>query len=354
MRVLVVFGGRSGEHEVSVVSSRAVVDALEHLGHEPLTVGITRGGRWTRCDPRAVAAVPEDGPPYTIGADALGPHGTDVAFPVLHGPYGEDGCIQGLFELADVPYVGSGVEGSAIGMNKVVHKRLFAAAGLPVVELVAFTRADWTARADELTRAAEKLGFPCYAKPAHLGSSVGISKVGAPGEIAAAVERALVHDDLVLIEASGGSRELEVGVIEDASGGVDVSCVGEIAVEGGFYDYRAKYGDSGATTLIVPAGVGDALADEIRSCAERAFRVSGAAGYARVDFFHDDAGGLVLNEINTAPGLTPVSMFPRVWAASGAGFPAVVARLLDHALARHRRKAALESARAAAHAGEIA
>ncbi len=350
MRVLVLFGGRSGEHEVSVISARSVVQALLKLGHDIVGVGISRQGRWIRALPDEGDRIPETGETYVLQADPQVFKDVDVAFPVLHGPYGEDGSLQGLFELADLAYVGAGVEGSAIGMNKVTHKRLFSEAGLPVIDFVAFDRDEWAASARDITQAVDKLGYPCFAKPARLGSSVGISKVMEPVELTEAIERALLHDDDVLVEAQGYSRELEVGVLGDPP---EVSVVGEVVPDGDFYDYRAKYlGDW--TELVIPADVPESVERSIKEYAVRAFRASRCAGLARVDFFLDPATeALIVNEINSVPGLTPKSMFPRVWEASGKPFDQVVATLLEHAVKRHERKALLESARAAAHEREI-
>jgi D-alanine-D-alanine ligase len=346
MRVLVVFGGRSGEHEVSVISARTVVRALGELGHDAVTVGVTREGRW-------VSASPDDGDrvvggaAYAVSTDPLATWDVDVVFPVVHGPHGEDGSLQGLFELADVPYVGAGIEGSAIGLNKVTHKRLFVDAGLPVVDFVAFSRDEWPGSiADNV----DKLGYPCFAKPVRLGSSVGISKIHHRGELDDAVARALRHDDDVIIEAQGYARELEVGVLGDPP---RVSPVGEVVPDGEFYDYRAKYlGDW--TELNIPADVPSSVERAVHDLALRAFRAARCEGFARVDFFLDPATeALLVNEINTVPGLTPNSMFPRVWEAAGKSFTDVVSELLDHALARHRRKRALEASRAAAHDDEV-
>jgi D-alanine-D-alanine ligase len=346
VRVLVLFGGRSGEHEVSVISARAVVGALGELGHDAVTVGITRDGRWVLTRPEERDRV-GDGEPYVLAADPHAPRDVDVVFPVLHGPHGEDGSLQGLFELADVAYVGAGVEGSAIGINKITHKRLFVEAGLPVVDFVAFSRRDWPG---EVADAIDKLGYPCFAKPARLGSSVGISMVHDRGELARAVERALRHDDDVIVEAQGYARELEVGVLGDPA---EASMVGEVVPDGEFYDYRAKYlGDW--TELRIPADVPPPVERAVHDLALRAFAAARCEGFARVDFFLDSATeGLLVNEINTVPGLTPTSMFPRLWEASGKSLPEVVRALLDHALARHERKRALEASRAAAHDEEI-
>lgn len=351
MRVLVVFGGRSGEHEVSVLSARAVVEALVSLGHESTTAGITRAGRWVSCDPRKGDRVAEDAPPFDLAPHAGGRRDIDVVFPVVHGPHGEDGSLQGLFELADLPYIGAGVEGSVIGINKWLQKTLFEAAGLPVVRFVGVTRQAWEHDAASWVESiSERVGYPSFAKPVRLGSSVGISKVHDAGELPAAVERALLHDDEVLIEAQGYARELEVGVLGEPP---ETSVVGEVVPDGEFYDYRAKYLGEW-TELRIPADVPSSVAERVHDLAVEAFRGARCEGFARVDFFFDPANeDLILNEINTIPGVTPMSMFPRVWEASGRPFTEVVSILLDHAVTRHERKMKLESARAEAHDAEV-
>jgi D-alanine-D-alanine ligase len=352
MRVLVLFGGRSGEHEVSVMSARTVVDALEELGHHSVTVGITREGRWVKWHPHAADRVLEGGEEYWLEMDPQAAKDVDVVFPVFHGPFGEDGSLQGLFELIDLPYVGSGVEGSAIGLNKWVHRKLFEQAGLPVVETLAFARSAWESDRERwVTAIAKDIGSPCFVKPAHLGSSVGISKADKIDEVDRAMDRAFQHDDLVLVEALGGPRELEVGVLEDSPPSVSVP--GEAIPAGEFYDYESKYRSDG-TALRIPADIPSEVSDRLRDFAIRAFGCARCEGFARVDFFWDPGKDrLVVNEINTIPGLTRTSMFPKLWEASGRPFPDVVQHLLDHAIARHERKAKLEAAREAAHDEEI-
>jgi D-alanine-D-alanine ligase len=352
MRVLVLFGGRSGEHEVSVQSARSVVDALDLLGHTIVPVGISREGRWVKWHPYAADRVGDDGDAYHLRPTPQSRKNVDVVFPVFHGPFGEDGSLQGLFELADLPYVGAGIEGSAIGLNKWVHRRLFHEAGIPVVETRAFARDAWDMdRARWIGQIAAELGFPCFVKPVHLGSSVGISRVARREQIASAMERAFQHDDLVLVEAFGGSRELEVGVLDGTP--PVVSLVGEAKPSGEFYDYRSKY-QSDATDLQIPADVPDGVAARIRDLAIRAFGCARCEGLARVDFFWEPSSDrLLVNEINTIPGMTKSSMFPKVWEASDRPFSEVVQHLLDHAIERHERKAKLEAARAAAHDDEI-
>jgi D-alanine-D-alanine ligase len=350
MRVLVLFGGRSGEHEVSVWSARTVVDALETLGHITVTVGITRDGRWVRWHPHAGDHVLDEGERFTFSPDPSIRRDIDAVFPVFHGPFGEDGSLQGLFELADLPYVGSGVEGSAIGLNKWVHRSLYREAGIPVVETLAFSRHAWGTNPANWVSSISELGFPSFVKPAHLGSSVGVSRVASRGDISPAMDRAFLHDDLVLVEAFGGSREIEVGVIDGDP--PLVSLPGEIVTAGEFYDYDSKY-LTHDTELRLPADVSQAVYDRIVDLALKAFGVARAEGFARIDFFYEPSTDkLVVNEINTIPGMTPSSMFPKVWEASGVSFPDVVQRLLDHAVWRHERKLTLEAARVAAHATE--
>ena len=352
MRVLVAFGGRSGEHEVSVRSARSIVDALATLGHDAITVGISRSGRWTHAHPHDGDRVAEDGTPFVFPVDPHSPKDFDVVFPVFHGPFGEDGSLQGLFELADIAYVGAGVEGSAIGLNKWVHRRLFADAGIPVVNTLAFLRDAWDDDRPRWTAAVrDEIGFPCFVKPAHLGSSVGISRVTSEAELGGAMERAFQHDDLVLVEAFGGKREIEVGVIDGTP--PNVSVVGEVMPAGDFYDYDSKYLTTD-TDLQIPAPIPEEIRTSLVDLAIRAFGVARCEGFARIDFFYDDASGaLRVNEINTIPGMTTSSMFPKVWEASGVPFSEVVQRLLDHAIERQERKAKLEAAREAAHDGEV-
>jgi D-alanine-D-alanine ligase len=352
VRVLVLFGGRSGEHEVSVQSARSVVDALDLLGHSVVSVGITRDGRWVRWHPHAAERVVDGGAPYVLRPTPQSRKDVDVAFPVLHGPFGEDGALQGLFELADLPYVGSGIEGSSIGLNKWVHRRLFADAGLAVVDSLAFAREAWDAdRGGWAALVGERLGFPCFTKPAHLGSSVGISRVADAGALSAAMDRAFLHDDTVVVEAFGGPREIEVGVLDGSP--PHVSVPGEVVPAGDFYDYDSKY-LTADTELRIPAELPDDVKRRVVDNAIRAFGVARAEGFARVDFFYDpETDDLRVNEINTIPGLTTTSMFPKLWHESGVAFHEVVQQLLDHAIARHRRKTRLEAARAAAHAGEV-
>jgi D-alanine-D-alanine ligase len=316
------------------------------------TVGITRDGRWVRWHPHAADRVLEGGQRYLLLPDPHAAKDVDVAFPVFHGPFGEDGSLQGLFELADLPYVGAGVEGSAIGLNKWVHRKLFREAGLPVVETRAFSQLAWEGdRAKWITTVADDLGFPCFVKPAHLGSSVGISRVADADHLDGAMERAFRHDELVLVEAAGGSRELEIGVLDATP--LMLSVVGEVVPAGEFYDYGAKYLTSD-TDLRIPADIPSEVELRLREFAMKAFGLARCEGLARIDFFWEPSSDrLLVNEINTIPGLTDVSMFPKVWEASGVRFREVVQHLLYHAIERHERKAKLEAARIDAHDDEI-
>ncbi len=357
-RVAVVFGGRSSEHSVSCVSAGSVLRALDPARYDVLPVGIARDGRWVlastapgrleiaagrlpEVDPCAVDVVlagdssrqltvlAPGQPPQALGA-------IDVVFPVLHGPYGEDGTLQGLLEMAGVPYVGSGVFASAAAMDKGHMKALLANAGLPIGRYELITPRQWrSARAETLDRLAT-LGFPMFVKPARAGSSMGVSRVSDLEALADAVEMAREHDPRVVVEAAVPGRELECGVLESLTGGPpETSVVGEIRVTGGqaFYDFEAKYLDD-ATELDVPADLPEPLSRQVRQMAATAFEALGCEGLARVDFFLRPDGSVLVNEVNTMPGFTPVSMFPLLWSASGLDYPALVTRLVDTALAR--------------------
>jgi D-alanine-D-alanine ligase len=343
VRVMVVFGGRSGEHEVSLASARAIMVALEGR-HEVFPVGITRSGRWISSgDPmrelesRSKEITDGSGLPARteekLPAAALG--SVDVVFPVLHGPYGEDGTIQGMLELAGIPYVGSGVLASAVGMDKLTMKKIFAHHGLPQVEWLGLTRKEWEEDGKNWIRHIEtSLGFPCFVKPANLGSSVGINKAEDAGELRAALAEAAAFDRRLIAEAGVDAREIEVSVLGNEE--AEVSVPGEIVVKKNeFYDYEAKYSEDGME-LIVPAAVPDEVTAEIRRIARRAFEAIDAAGMARVDYFLERGSGrLLLNEINTIPGFTPTSVYSRLWAASGLSYEELLDRLIRLALERH-------------------
>jgi D-alanine-D-alanine ligase len=335
-RILLFFGGQSAEHEVSCVSAVAAVEALESKGHTLVPVGIAKDGGWhladtgelpfTAAGPEVVLEVPEG---RLIGPD--GPIAVDVAFPVLHGPYGEDGTIQGMFEMAGLPYVGAGVLGSAAAMDKDFAKRLFREAGLPVAEAEITTRAAVdTDRDAAIAALGETLGYPVFVKPANMGSSVGITCAGNAAELAEALDLALEYDSKVVVEVPVPGREIEVAVLE----GPRASVPGEIIVADGWYTYDAKYADE-ATRLEIPAALSAEATAEVQDLACRAFTAVGGAGLARVDFFYDEGGsGFVLNEVNTMPGFTPKSMFPMMWDATGLPYPDLCDELVRLALAR--------------------
>ena len=335
VRVAVVYGGRSSEHAISCVSAGSILRHLDPLRFDVVAVGITRDGAWLRTDASPEELEIVDGHLPEVVGDSVSPlalapeilASVDVVFPVLHGPYGEDGTIQGLLELAGLPYVGAGVFASAAGMDKEFAKKLLGGAGLPLGEyLVLRANQSCPDRAD-----LDRLGFPLFVKPARGGSSIGVSRVAGAGDLPAAIAAARRHDPKILIEAAVEGRELECGVLEFPDGSIRASTLGEIRA-GGFYDFDTKYLDDVAE-LDVPAALDDTVADAIRSMAIRAFTALDCQGLARVDFFLTESGP-VLNEINTMPGFTTISMFPRMWAASGVDYPTLVATMVDTALAR--------------------
>jgi D-alanine-D-alanine ligase len=335
-RVAVFFGGRSEEHEVSCVSAVSALAALRSMGHHTIAVGIDRAGVFHLSDPIAEPLVAE-GPIVTVevpGGRLLSHESqidVDVAFPVLHGPFGEDGTIQGLFEMAGLPYVGSGVLGSAISMDKDVAKRLCRQAGIPVGDYLVVRSDEFLAEPGAIVaRVGDDLGYPVFVKPANLGSSVGISRAVDDESLKDSIHAAIEHDRKVIVEAEIRGREIEVAVID----GPRASVPGEIIVVGGWYTYDAKYSDD-ATRVVVPAELAEAASDTVRSLAARAFDVLECRGLARVDFFYEEGGrGFILNEVNTMPGFTPRSMFPMMWAATGLPYPQLCNELVEAALAR--------------------
>ena len=358
VRVGVIFGGRSGEHEVSLASAASVLAAIDPARYDVIPMGITRDGQWlVGGDPlRALAeaagvplALPPGVPSATPGSGqalarvaAAGglPAGTaaslDVMFPLVHGPYGEDGTLQGLLELADVPYVGAGVLASAVGMDKAAMKAVFRAHDLPVVPYLVVRDHEWRgAPGAWRRRVADELGYPCFVKPANLGSSVGISKVTAERALEAAVATAFAHDRKILVERGVVGREIEVSVLGNDE--PEASVPGEVLPGREWYDYEAKYTD-GIAKLLIPAPLSSGLTAEFRRLAVAAFRAIDAAGLSRVDFFLDTDDRIWVNEINTIPGFTRFSAYPRLWEASGLPYPALVDRLIALALERHARK----------------
>lgn len=353
----VAFGGRSGEHEVSVRSARAVIAALDREKYDVVPLAITKAGRWLApaesetligvgAAPESLAtSVPDTGDAVRSFAKmnqaAEASRQLDVIFPVLHGTFGEDGTIQGLLEMVDVPYVGCGVLASAGGMDKVAMKTLFRDAGLPVCRYTWFLRRDWERdRAGTMRRVAEELGFPVFVKPANLGSSVGISRAGDVAELERAIESAARYDRKIIVEEGLDVREIECAVLgnDDAV----ASLPGEYVVSderARFLDYTEKYAATGHVEFVVPADVPEGMRERIRRMAINSFRAIDGAGLARVDFFlRRDTGELLVNELNTMPGFTNVSGYPKMWAASGLNFGALVDRLIDLALERHADK----------------
>jgi D-alanine-D-alanine ligase len=323
MRVAVLGGGRSSEHEVSLASAAGVRDGLLAGGHEVVAVEIARDGRWLL-----------DGRELSLNA-AGGLLGVDVVFPALHGPYGEDGVVQGLLECLDVPYVGSGVASSALCMDKVRFKALMGAAGLPQVEHRAVEDARWRADRDAVLDECSALGLPVFVKPARLGSSVGISKVRDGDELADALEGALAHDPLAIVEAASSGLEVECSVLGDRD--PRVSTPGEIVLSSAeFYDYEAKY-EEGGMSLVVPARIDDQATAELGRIAIEAFIRAGCSGLARADFFVE-GGRVVLNELNTMPGFTATSVYAKLWEAGGLAYPRLIEELCTLALERHARE----------------
>ena len=317
-------GGRSSEHEVSLSSAESAIAGVAAAGHDSVPVLLEREGGWRGPDGEPLALVPGGG---LLGAD--------VAFPALHGPFGEDGTVQGLLELLDVPYVGAGVLASSLCMDKVVFKDVMAAAGVPQVEYVAVREARWRADPDGVRAELARLGMPLFVKPARLGSSVGIAKVREPGDLEEALTGAFAHDPFVIAEAFSAGAEVECGVMGLYE--AEASVPGEVVLLKGaeWYDYEAKYSDGGVE-LRVPAGIPDAAAEEVRRLAVETFLRVGCAGLARVDFFVEDGGRVLVNELNTLPGLTPTSAFPKLWEAAGVPWPQACDRLIGIALKRHR------------------
>jgi D-alanine-D-alanine ligase len=322
MRVAVLGGGRSSEHEVSLASAAAVAAGLIEGGHEAVAVEIERDGRWL-CDGRELTLSPAGG---LLGAD--------VVFPALHGPYGEDGVVQGMLECLDVPYVGSGVASSALCMNKVRFKALMGVAGLPQVEHLGVRDSRWHAAREDVLADCAQLGFPVFVKPARLGSSVGIARVRDAGELPGALDAAFAHDPLAIVEAASLGLEVECSVLGDRT--PRVSPVGEIVLRSEFYDYAAKY-EEGGMELIVPARIGARAAADVVRIATEAFLRADCSGLARADFFVE-GDRVLLNELNTMPGFTSTSVYAKLWQAGGVSYPRLIEELCAIALERHERE----------------
>jgi D-alanine-D-alanine ligase len=353
LRVGVIFGGRSGEHEVSLASAASVIRALDAEKYEAVPIGITKDGRWLvgggaqklladvlksgervslPPDPTAASLVPltpsSGRPSVTV----------DVMFPVLHGTFGEDGTVQGLLELAGLPYVGAGVLASAVGMDKDVQKRLFAEAGLPIVPFLAVRRSEWERERVKVLRAIKKkFRFPLFVKPATLGSSVGMTRVKAAHALGAAIDTAAEFALKILVEKAVTAREIEVSVLGNDD--IRASIPGEILPHREFYDYAAKYLEQG-TRLLIPAPLKKKQVATFQDYAVRAFRAIDGTGMARCDFFLENrTGKIFVNELNTIPGFTSISMYPKMWEASGLPYPKLIDRLIELAFELHREKA---------------
>ena len=339
-RVAILFGGQSSEHGISCISAGGILSAIDRDRFEPILIGITRGGKWVLADEATTLHIenrelPEvDASLPAIDADIHGfrvngaPLEIDVLFPLLHGPYGEDGTVQGLCEMAGIRYVGSGVLASAVGMDKSFAKPIFEVAGLNVAPGVVLKKGQWSASQ------IEGLRYPVFVKPARSGSSRGTTKVKKFTELVAAIDYGFEFDTKVLIEQAIAGREIECGVLE-ISGTPTASPVGEIKILGDheFYDFEAKYMD-GSTTVVFPQDLPDGVEDSIRRAAVIAFSALGCEGLARVDFFYTNQGEIVINELNTMPGFTPTSMFPKLWNQAGVTYSQLITQLIDAALTR--------------------
>lgn len=344
-RVAVICGGRSGEHEVSLVSARSVLAALDPARWEATPIGVTRGGAWlgpgeTRAAlDRGDRAFEGEGGSLLTSSEALAAlAGCEVAFPLIHGTYGEDGTVQGFLELADLPYAGAGVAASGIGMDKALMKALFREAGIPVANY-AVLRA-WEVDGDGQTArdyVEERIGYPCFVKPANGGSSVGITHVRSREDLAGAFAAAFAYDDKAVVEEEVRGQEVECSVLGNEY--PEVSVVGEVAPDRDFYDYESKYSAESTTALFIPARLEPAVAERVRELALRMYQAMGCEGYARVDFFVAGGKDVIANEVNTIPGFTSISMYPKLWEATGLAYPALLTRILELAFARQGRRA---------------
>lgn len=369
LRIGIIFGGRSGEHEVSIRSAHSVIEAIDKSKYEVIPIAITKEGKWL-----APAAAAELMPPSTqqllakqnfgsakndvaivgdpsrtgltrLDSNSGGAEPLDVVFPVLHGTYGEDGTIQGLLEMAAIPFVGCGTLASSCGMDKVAMKALFKEAGLPICRYAWFLRADWESDPESVARRIRReIGFPCFVKPANLGSSVGVSKATDKGSLAKAIDLAARYDRKIIIEELVDGREIECAVMGNDQ--PQASLPGEYVIHeesARFLDYTEKYSSTGNVDFVVPARIPRVLIRKIQKMAVAAYKAIDAAGLSRVDFFLKKEGELILNEINTLPGLTDVSGFPKMWAATGVPFPRVIDKLIDFAIERHQERARNET-----------
>jgi D-alanine-D-alanine ligase len=361
VRVGIIFGGRSAEHEVSLQSARNIVDALDRTRFEPILIGIDKAGHWHLNDTsnfllnqetpalialnqsyRELAVVPGKANRQVVETSGQGVlEHIDVIFPIVHGTLGEDGCLQGLLRMADLPFVGSDVLGSAICMDKDISKRLLRDAGIAVTPFITLTRGNAARTSYETV--VKTLGLPLFVKPANQGSSVGVSKVSSEAEYRAAVELALGFDEKVLVESAVQGREIECAVLGNDN--PIASGCGEIVVSNGFYSYDSKYIDEQAAQVVVPAAISHDASERIRQLAVQAFEVLGCSGLARVDVFLTDKGDVVINEINSLPGFTRISMYPKLWQATGMSYSELITRLIELAMERHAARKGLKISR---------
>ena len=359
LRVALLFGGKSAEHEISLVSARNIAKAIDKKKYDVIAIGIDRQGRWhidegarllydeTRTsveftDPKAFAAVrPGENSTPLVRESGAGVGAIDVVFPVLHGPFGEDGTIQGLLKLADLPFVGAGVLGSAVGMDKDVMKRLLRDAKIPIPRFVVFEAPERKSISFSMIK--KTLGLPFFVKPANLGSSVGISKVSRPSEFRAAIDDAFRYDNKIIIEEAIRGREIECSVLGNEK--PIASLPGEIIVQHEFYSYDAKYIDDQGARFEIPARLPKRIIQEIQHTAVRVFRVLCCEGMGRVDFFLRPNGQVLVNEINTIPGFTKISMYPKMWEVSGLSYSRLIDRLIELALQRWRKEKRLKSSK---------
>ena len=359
IRIGLIFGGRSGEHEVSLASATSVMANLDKEKYDVVPIGITKEGSWLLgvAPPQLLSAEQsssraeglEQSTAVTLtgdpslrrlipvrGSEQLGIEGAlDVVFPILHGTYGEDGALQGLLEMANVPYIGCGVLGSALGMDKEKMKMIFSSVGLSVVEALTYRRNEWERSPEEILAAVEqRLGYPCFVKPVNLGSSVGVNKAHNRDELAHAIRVAAEYDRKIIIERGINCRELECSVLGNDE--PIASVVGEVIASNEFYDYNAKYID-GKSQVIIPAAIPQATAEQVRRWAVQAFTALDLSGLSRVDFFLEkETGQVYINEVNTIPGFTQISMYPKLWEASGLPYAQLLDRLIELALERHQ------------------
>lgn len=373
LRIGVIFGGRSGEHEVSLRSAQAIIEAIDQKKFDVIPIAIGKEGKWLGPSQSAhllpehlhnSVALPFEGQTGDVallgdpshkglislqtGNSSVGPEKLDVVFPALHGPFGEDGTLQGLLEMADVPYVGCGVLASACGMDKVTMKSLFVQSGLPICKHIWFLRSQWHQNPDRILRKVKsEIGFPCFVKPANLGSSVGVSRAKDKKTLTLAVDLAAEYDRKIIVEEEIDAREIECAILGNDQ--PQASLPGEYVVydeSARFLDYTEKYANTGHVSFVVPAPLSKSLTTRIQKMAVQAFQAVDGAGLARVDFFlNRKSGELLINELNTMPGLTEVSGYPKMWGASGLSFTKLLESLIELAFERHREKALTKTSR---------